>query len=367
MRVANLEVDQYLLRERIADAGMDVVWRADQRAFARQVAEHLGPTELEALPEVLTRVRRTSRAATIDVGSDSPPLVVMAKVEGTTLARELFRGERIPLARALELTTQMLRALAVAHGVGVVHADLRPEHVVITASPVGEVVNLVDRGDPRDREWVSASAYLAPEILAGGRPTIASDLYAVGVMLYELLTGEPPFHGGSMLDVLHRQLHGTIVPPSLHHADRMIPADVERAVLRALARKPDARFPDAATFAVELEAARRKLARGTTPPPMPVVKLAASPDNVERQIERLRGAVAAAIDHGAASAIVDRSLDLALALATYGRDKDAHAALEAAKEYVMWDDHLEDRDLPRLVQRLQRAQERLREPAAVAS
>jgi serine/threonine-protein kinase len=334
-------VDQYLLRERVAAGGMGVVWRADQRALVRQVPVQIVDPDLAVLPDLLTRLCRSqgSASAAIAFGIGwARSLVVMEHVDGTTLAETLRTEVQVAVPRAVDVVTQVLRALQEAHAAGIVHADLRPEHVIIERRPGGrELVTLVEVGGPADDAWVGAPAHLAPEILAGGRPTIASDLYAVGVILYQLLTGRPPFDGDSLLETMTRQLRGTVTPPTLRRRDLEIPPGVERATLRALARSPAARFADAATFAAELGAAMRA-----------------------PHVDRLRAAVRQALERGAATELADRYLDLALAIAHRDGRAAAIAELDAAIELFLWDERVSSPDGPHLLARLRTAVARLR-------
>ncbi len=324
------DVDPYLLRERISSTGMGVVWRADQRRLARATPFKLVQPDLETLPDLLSRLCATAHpraVATIDLGKGAPPLLVMDRVAGTTLAHRLRAGESFSLARAIRLVTQLLAALAEAHAAGMVHADIRPEHVIVATGPDGDDdLTLVDVGGDDDDDLNGAPAYLAPEIIAGARPTVASDLYAVGVILYELVTGSRPFEGASPVEVMTRLLRGTVPPPSLR---ARIPAALERVTLRALARSPAARFADAAGFAAALEV------------------VAAS-----HTVDRLRVELARAVALGTPEEIVVRGLELVLALSGQGRHAEARAALDAAAERVMWDERLAAAESERLLERL---------------
>jgi serine/threonine-protein kinase len=343
-------LDQYLFRERVAEAGMGVVWRADHRALVRGVPVTFDAPDLAELPGLLARFCRETHEsqqtaiAAIDFGeAGSPPFVVMDHVHGATLGEKLRDGERVSVPRAVERITQVLRALAQAHAAGIVHADLRPEHIIIERQRDGrELVTLVDVGGPDDDAWLGAPAYLAPELIAGRRPTIASDLYAVGVILYELLTDSAPFDGDSPLDAMTRQLRGIVMPPCLRRQDRNIPAHVDRATLRALARAPAMRFADAASFAAALEV--------PAPESIPV----RAP-----RVDRLRAAVREADQRGAAKELVDRYLVLALALSQAGEPAAAIAELEAAIELFMWDDRWSSPATPDLLMRLRLALARL--------
>lgn len=176
-------------------------------------------------------------------------------------------------------------------------------------------------------------AYLAPEVIRGGSPTVASDIYAAGVVLYELLTGETPFGGGSSLEIMTRQCDDVPVPPSLRCPEQIISNALEAVVMRALEKDPAARFATAAKFAAALRAATitpvilpRSIARGTESIAFtaetrtinwsrqhvsaPTIELAPEHD----RIVKTRASVAAALASGNADAIVTSYLELVRAL-----------------------------------------------------
>jgi len=176
--------------------------------------------------------------------------------------------ESIPLARAVDLVDQILAALAATHAAGVIHGDVKSDNFLVESIDGRDHVTLIDFGLARiagasgdcDQEagevMVSGTPeYMAPEVIAGDAPVYASDLYGAGVILYELLTGAPPFLGATAREVMLRHADDDVVPPSQRRPDRGIPTAVDRVVLRALDKQPGARFPDAAGFARELRAA----------------------------------------------------------------------------------------------------------------
>jgi serine/threonine-protein kinase len=211
-----------LLRERIHEGGMGVVWRGAQRALALQIPVHIVEPDPAKLPELLTEIcdqaHRGARSGAAVIDGFGAPLIAMERVEGTTLAERLGTGARFPLARAIDLTDKILAALAVIHDAGMVHGELHPDTIVIGA----EGVSIIDFEAP-DLGWLGASEYDAPELLAGGLPTVASDIFAVGAILRELI------------------------------ADARAPAPITRACARATASAPAERFPDTRSFAAALQ------------------------------------------------------------------------------------------------------------------
>jgi serine/threonine-protein kinase len=172
------------------------------------------------------------------------------------------------VARAVDMMEQILRALGAVHAAGVVHGDVKSDNFLVETAAGRDRVTLIDFGlarlagaphgiDTEDGEVMVSGTpeYMAPEIVGGDPPTCASDLYAAGVILYELLTGTTPFGGGTPVEIMMRHARAAVIPPSLRSPERDLPPALDRVVLRALCKTPEARFPDAATFVRELRAA----------------------------------------------------------------------------------------------------------------
>ncbi len=345
-------VDPFLLREHINRAGMGLVWTAHQDALVHRTRVHLLEPDLAELPRLLQRVRHDAYraadpnpSAVIDVDGGRP-FVVMEHVEGATLAHLLRARRQMPAARALDIVHQLLDAVAALHDAGMIHADIQPASVVVE----GGVISLVDFGGDGDASGASATEYLAPEVIAGGPPSVASDLYAVGVILFELLSGELPFKGASAIEIMQRQLRGNAPPLSLTRLGRAVPAALERVCARALAREPAKRFRDARTFAAALQQA-------TAPEPAPRESAHAF------RVEPLRDALVAAVAERNASVITERTLDLALALERHGMHHEAIDRIEDTLELFLWDERIAADDLEALTHRLRMALGRLHERA----
>lgn len=350
----------YVLGTVIGSGGMGIVYSATQVALGRRVAIKVPREELAANPLVIQRFRTEARAGgrlahrniarVIDFGgTDRVPFLVMEYVAGEPL--ELLVAEQGPMAPAIaiEIVTQILAALDEAHSAGIIHADLKSGNVLVEALPdAALLVRVIDFGlavftdeatGHDHRVLLGTPDYLAPELVSGGCPTVASDIYAVGVVLYELLTGATPFTGGSSQEILVRQLDDVVVPPSLRAPDQHIPPAIEAAIMRALAKDPAARFPTAARFAAVLDAVpvdrRTRLGRGTMDP----VRSAATtldwhrtPANAapETELAQIRRTLAEAIAAGNGDAIVASYLELVHALVDDHQLAAAAAELEHA-------------------------------------
>ena len=260
--------DRYELAEELGAGGMALVVAAHDRTLDRRVAIKLIREELLGDATVRDRLLREARAAgrlhhpntvTVhDVGEDDGRgFVVMELVTGTTLARHLADG---PLAadRAALILAAVLAGLQVAHDHGLVHRDVKPSNILL---PAAGGVKLADFGIARGLAEASSKltatgtvlgtpSYLAPEVLGGTAAVPASDLYAVGVVLYEALSGRVPFRAESPIAVALAHQHEP-PPPLADHAPA-VPAALVAVVERALAKDPVDRFPDAATMRTAL-------------------------------------------------------------------------------------------------------------------
>jgi len=189
-----------------------------------------------------------------DVGEhEGVGYLVMEHLDGETLGALLDRQGALPFDRAVDLLLPIIAALDAAHAAGVVHRDLKPENLFVARTATGEALpKVLDFGisrvvhDTGRRTGTAAllgtPTYMAPEQIESTRDADArSDQYALGVILYECLTGRPAFRGDNVYTILKRVGDGAFERPSAHRAD--LPADLEASVLRAMARDPAARFP----------------------------------------------------------------------------------------------------------------------------
>lgn len=195
------------------------------------------------------------------------PYLVMERVCGEPLGIQIQRDGAPSLRRAVLLTRQILAGLAALHSAGIVHGDVKSDNVLVEHADDGTIrAMLIDLGlahvqfgdlrDARrpdlDEAMVSGTPeYMAPEVIRGEGSSMASDLYAVGIILYELITGRTPFAGGTPGEIAQRHLHDEVVPPSLRCEDD-VPAILDRIVLHALAKDPAQRFSSADAFAAAL-------------------------------------------------------------------------------------------------------------------
>ena len=270
---------RYVLRGCVGEGGMGSVFLASQPDLERLVAIKVLHPELADQPvharrlrdeaRIAGRVRSASCVGVVDCGElpGGAPYLVMDYVPGEALG-DVIAEQPISLARAVDVMEQILRALGAVHAAGVIHGDVKSDNFLVETVAGRDRVTLIDFGlarladaphetDVEDGEVMVSGTpeYMAPEVVAGDPPTRASDLYAAGVILYELLTGTTPFGGGSPVEIMIRHARQAAIPPSLRSPERDLPPALDRVVVRALRKTPEARFPDAATFARELRAA----------------------------------------------------------------------------------------------------------------
>ncbi|MCL4223888.1 MAG: serine/threonine protein kinase [Myxococcales bacterium] len=265
---------RYRVIEPLAAGGIGMVYRGERVKLGREVAIKFlhawaaaEPTfvkrfELEAL--AMARLQHANCAAVIDTGvHEHEPYVVMELVGGEALIDLLDRGP-VPAPRAIELVRQVLAALDHAHAQGVIHRDIKPSNIAVTTSTeFGDQVKVLDFGLAKLMESaggltghfaVGTPTYMPPEQSRGDPVDARTDLYATGLVLFELLTGEPPFRGDEPTEVI--LAHQGTPPPLLseRRPEAGFSAALEAVVLRALAKAPDDRFASAAEMARALEA-----------------------------------------------------------------------------------------------------------------
>lgn len=265
---------RYSIRSRIARGGMASVYLAVDERLDREVAVKVMHANLVADDESVRRFIREARSAArlahpgvvqvFDQGTDGDIVfLAMEHVPGRTL-RDLMR-ERGPLTprEALDLLEPVLDALAAAHRAGIVHRDVKPENVLLADD--GRV-KVADFGLARAVSTATASsstgvllgtvAYLAPEQVERGAANARSDVYACGILLFEMLTGTKPFEGETALQVAYQHVHDDVPPPSARAAGIARPLD--ELVLTATARAPEDRPADARELLMELRETRRR-------------------------------------------------------------------------------------------------------------
>ncbi len=264
--VGTLFAGRYRVEAVLGSGGAGEVFLAWHEVLQRRVALKLLHAELQLDPKELARFRREARAASTiahpgiphihDFGhsDEGRPYLVMDHVEGQTLAHLLQQGPLL-VERAVDLLLQIAGALAAAHAAGVIHRDLKPDNVMLTEGPDDEQVKILDFGLAKVLTSDSAELttegsfhgtleYLPPELIDGRQVDHRGDIYSLGVLAFEVLTGEVPFPG-TLFQVLNAHLKKDPLPPSAEASRPDIPGALDSLVLDCLVKDPEQRIQTA--------------------------------------------------------------------------------------------------------------------------
>ena len=262
--------DRYRIESLVASGGMAAVWRATDEILGRRVAVKVLHDRLGRDRDVVTRFRREAVAAArlshpavvrvFDTGEEEGlNYIVMELCEGRTLQDILERDAPLPPTEAVAIVRAVLQGLAHAHRGGVVHRDVKPSNILLDGSGLVKVTDfgIAKAGFAEDLtttgNLMGTARYLAPEQVEGGVVDARADLYASGIVLYELLTGRPPFRAETNLAAATMRL--TTEPPPPGALRSGIPRALDAAVMRSLARDPDGRYQSAEEMSEALEVA----------------------------------------------------------------------------------------------------------------
>jgi eukaryotic-like serine/threonine-protein kinase len=277
--------DRYRLGERLAAGGMGSVYRAVDETLGRQVAVKALRRELADDPTFLERFRREARAAAAlshpgvaaiyDYGEvDGQPFIVMELVEGENLAERVAARGPLPWQEAFAVGEQVAAALAAAHAHGLVHRDVKPANIMLGRDGRAKVTDFgiaqaAQAATLTRTGMVLGSAnYVAPEQAKGGHVGPAADLYSLGCVLFEAVTGETPYQGGNAVAIATQHVSAPVPDPRELRPD--LPVQAAALIMRALRKQPDARFPSGTAMAAALAAARQE-EDATRVLPVPIV------------------------------------------------------------------------------------------------
>ncbi|MFP4198150.1 MAG: Stk1 family PASTA domain-containing Ser/Thr kinase [Halanaerobium sp.] len=270
--------NRYKIIDEIGRGGMAIVYSARDTLLERRVALKMLRPEYKSDDEFIDKFRQEARAVArlshpnvvsiYDIVVDEERIyLVMEIVEGKTLKDIIKEKNKLSIAESLEIARQIAAALSVAHGNQIVHCDIKPHNIIINSEHEVKVTDFgiaraVSSSTVRVTETVVGSAhYFSPEQAKGGEIKAYSDIYSLGVVLYEMTTGELPFHGDSPISVALKHIQQEPVEPSKINSD--IPEEVNNLIMKAIAKDPAERFQDAYEMRQQITYCLKNLKSGT--------------------------------------------------------------------------------------------------------
>ena len=261
-----LLADRYRILRQLGRGGMGVVYEADDQRLGHRVALKFLPASLAADDSRLEQFHNEVRTArqvshpnvcrVYDIGEvDGHLFLSMELVDGVDLAALLKGGKRFTEAEGIELAREICAGLAAVHARGIVHRDLKPANIMVTASGHAQLMDFGIALSGRQTEAGSRSegtpAYMAPETLAGGEPSVASDIYALGLVLYEIFAGRRAIDGQTIDDL--RTQHRVLVTEAPSHLNGAVNPSVRAAIVECLQPDPARRPPSAGALVTKLQ------------------------------------------------------------------------------------------------------------------
>jgi serine/threonine-protein kinase len=258
---------RYQVEARIGSGGMAEVYRGFDPVLNRTVAIKVLHSQFARDTSFVQRFRREAQAAArlnqpnivgvYDTGADDgTQYIVMEFIEGRTLAEFMQTGRRPTPVQAAEIAQKIAAAIAAAHAQGVIHRDIKPGNVMVTRDGTVKVMDfgiarvLGPETAPQTSAVLGTASYLSPEQAQGGPVDARTDIYSLGAVLYELLTGQPPFTGDTPVAVAYKQVNETPAVPSSINPD--VPARLDAVVMKALSKNPSNRYQTAQEFSADL-------------------------------------------------------------------------------------------------------------------
>ncbi len=273
--------DRYRVLRKLGEGGMGVVYLAEHVIIEKRVALKVLSEDFARKADLVQRFMQEAKAASkigheniVDIHDfgETPSgsvFIAMEYLDGRDLASVIRAEGALPFERCRHIVTQICRALGAAHSKGIIHRDMKPENVYLVEREgradfakildfgIAKISSLDNEGGARLTRTgmiFGTPEYMSPEQARGDRADYRVDIYAVGCILYEMLTGDVPFHADTFMGVLTKHMFEQPEPPSVRAPDNQVPADVEAVVMKALAKDRDQRFQTMKEFSVALAA-----------------------------------------------------------------------------------------------------------------
>ncbi len=282
---------RYRLLQSLGQGGMALVFEAHDQLLERRVAIKLLRKDYSGISGFRERFLQEARSAAnlthpnivavYDFGIDSgEAFIVMELADGQDLKTILQSGRVFSVSECLDLGVQICSGLGYAHRAGIVHCDVKPQNIILTQDKVAKITDFgIARAistptptESSDVVWGSPH-YMAPELVDGAIPTPQADVYSIGAVLYELLTGTPPFQGETVDEILEQQK--ATAPNSISALKPEVPQELEFVILKSLSKEPSSRYRTADQLGSLLSMLKNKLTAqlrnnpSVTPPPLP--------------------------------------------------------------------------------------------------
>jgi serine/threonine protein kinase len=270
---------RYRVESVIGRGGMGLVYKATHIALGKTVAIKVLKSEVSRNDQVMARFRREAQSASA-IGSpnicdvsdfgvvpDGATYFVMEYLDGPSLGAAMAKQRPFPTERTLFITFQLCEALGAAHERGIVHRDLKPDNVILVKRGkrtdlvkvldfgIAKVAGAVDKKLTHAGQVFGTPHYMSPEQCGGRDVDHRTDIYALGIMIYEMATGQVPFDAEDLMGVLNKQVHEPPVPPHELPAPVNVPPGLEAVIMKALAKSPDARYQSIGELRADLELA----------------------------------------------------------------------------------------------------------------
>ena len=259
---------RYEILDTLGEGGMANVYVAEDTILHREVAVKVLRMDLQHDQATIRRFQREAKATSelshpnivsvYDVGEDGGiQYIVMEYIDGSNLKTYIEKKFPFPLTKVISIMTQILSAVQLAHSRGIIHRDLKPQNILITKDGQSKIVDfgiavaLSDESVTQTNSMLGSVHYISPEQARGSLPTPQSDIYALGIILYELLIGKVPFAGDSAVTIALKHFHDDI--PSIRNVNPDIPQALENVVLRATAKDPKQRYQSANEMSADLK------------------------------------------------------------------------------------------------------------------